>query len=136
MFNRLANAHNQFQDLIAFPRTLVVCSAGMLRSPSIAWVLSNEPYNRNVRAAGLAKEYALIPVDQVLLEWADEIVCADSSHRLTIREMLEEFEEITDKKKAVYALNIPDEFRYRDIKLIKLIKEKLEQVEFPKYKGT
>jgi len=122
MFNRLANAHNKFQDLIAFPRTLVVCSAGMLRSPSISWVVGNDPYNRNSRAAGCVDEYALIPVDQVLLEWADEIICAEDDHKDMVKVMMKEFE---IENKPIYSLNIPDSF-----------KEKLEEVEFPKYKGT
>jgi len=134
MFNRLANAHNKYQDLIAFPRTLTVCSAGMLRSPSIAWVLGNAPYNRNTRAAGVAQEYALVPVDEVLLEWADEIVCAEEEHKNEIKQMLKEFE--VEEDKPVYALNIPDSFKYRDVKLIRLIQEKLEAVEFPKYTGA
>jgi len=133
MFNRLANAHNKFQDLVAFPRTLVVCSAGMLRSPSISWVVGNDPYNRNSRAVGVSNEYALIPIDHVLLEWADEIICADCDHEEVVKGMLKEFEM---EDKIIYCLNIPDSFKYRDIRLIKLIKEKLEAVEFPKYRGT
>src|SRR3954469_23118718 len=96
MYNRLANVHNRFQDLVAFPRVLCLCSAGMLRSATLAWILSNPPYNRNTRNAGVASEYALICVDQVLLEWADEIVCVEEEHHKYICNMLKELE-INDK---------------------------------------
>jgi len=33
------------------------------------FVLSQEPYNYNTRAAGIVDDYALVPVDEVLLNW-------------------------------------------------------------------
>jgi predicted protein tyrosine phosphatase len=136
MFNRLGNCHNKYQDLVAFPRTLALCSAGMLRSPTIAWILSNPPYNRNTRAAGCSPEYALIPLDQVLLEWADEIVCAQDDHFSCVKEMHDKLErEIENKNKTFYCLNIPDEFKYRDERLVKMIQEELKRVGFPEYNG-
>ncbi len=130
--NRLGNCHNQYQDLIAFPRTLCVCSAGMLRSPTTAWIVSNPPYNRNSRAAGIVKEYALIPVDMCLLEWADEIICVEEEHYDNVRKMLDEYEM---KNKIIYCLNVPDEFKYRDARLIKMIEYQLKEVKFPEYQG-
>lgn len=73
--NRKWNSHNEYQG--KHKRVLCVCSAGLLRSPTAAWVLSNPPYNFNTRAAGIDVGHALIPVDDVLIEWADEIVCMD-----------------------------------------------------------
>lgn len=130
-YNRLANCHNRFQDTLAFPRTLCLCSAGMLRSPTIAFVLSNPPYNRNTRAAGVAAEYALVPVDSVLIEWADEIVCAEKCHNAALIDLLKEKED----KPAVYCLDIPDSHKFRDPRLIKAIQAALERVGFPKYQG-
>ena len=117
--NRLANTHNQYQG--NFRKVLCVCSAGLLRSPSTAFVLSQEPFNFNTRAAGINEEYALIQVDQVLLEWADQIVCMDTNQQLKIINMLAEFK----MKKAfpVVNLGIPDAFEYRDPELLKIIKE-------------
>lgn len=69
--NRMGNAHNRFQG--DAKRVLCVCSAGLLRSPTLANVL-HEKFGYNTRAVGIADEYALIPVDEVLVEWADEIV--------------------------------------------------------------
>lgn len=110
--NRLANCKNPYQGNAK--RVLVVCSAGLLRSPTAAWVLSNPPYNYNTRAAGIEESYALIPVDEVLLEWADEVVCMDRSQEQRLNE-------ITNK--PVKCLDIPDEYPRMHQELIKAIKE-------------
>lgn len=78
MLNRLANVNNPYQG--SARRVLCVCSAGLLRSPTTAVVLANEPFNYNTRAAGTSDEFALVPVDQALLTWANEIVCMQLEH--------------------------------------------------------
>lgn len=112
--NRLSNISNPYQG--KHKKVLCVCSAGLLRSPTAAWVLSNPPFNFNTRAAGLNEEYALIPVDEVLVAWADEIVCMTAEQYNIIKEAFPE--------KPVCNFNIPDEFEFRDPNLIKLINEK------------
>mgnify|MGYP007090120654 CR=1 FL=1 len=42
-------------------RVLCVCSAGVLRSPTLAHLL-NRKYQFNTRAAGLSTEYAVVQV--------------------------------------------------------------------------
>lgn len=111
--NRLYNCKNPNQGV--FKRVLCVCSAGLLRSPTAAFVLSQPPFNFNTRAAGMVPQFALVPVDKVLIEWADEIVCMESEHAHGLRTM-------TTKK--VICLEIQDSFAYRDDKLMWLIKEK------------
>lgn len=118
--NRLANCHNKYQG--DFKKVLCVCSAGLLRSPTTAFVLASE-FDCNTRAAGLTTEYALIPVDRVLLEWADEIVCMDEEQSEQICMMLGD----DILKKSVISLDIPDSFRYRDPKLIELIRDGYQQ---------
>ena len=105
---------NSFQG--DYKRVLTVCSANMLRSPTIAHVLSAEPFNYNTRSAG-THSFALIPVTQDLLMWADEIVCADTEHALMIRDKLIEY----DLDKPLINLGIPDNYEYRDPKLIEMI---------------
>jgi predicted protein tyrosine phosphatase len=61
-------------------RVLCVCSAGLLRSPTMARVLTSRYSYVNPRAVGISQEYALIPLDKVHLFWADLILCADSDH--------------------------------------------------------
>lgn len=119
--NRMFNAGNPHQG--DTKRVLCVCSAGLLRSPTAALVLSQEPYNFNTRAAGIEESYALIPVDEVLLLWADEIVCMTKQHGDMLEIILKGLK-ITGKQ--VKVLNIPDNFAYRDPKLMKLIGEAYE----------
>jgi predicted protein tyrosine phosphatase len=113
--NRLANCHNQYQG--TFKKVLCVCSAGLLRSPTAAFVLANE-FDCNTRAAGLTTEFALIPVDDVLLEWADEVVCMEKAQAVSLRRLLE-FQSL---QTPVVCLNIPDDFSYRNPELIALIR--------------
>jgi len=114
LMNRIANSTNQFQG--SYKRVLCVCSAGLLRSPTTALVLSQPPYNYNTRAAGLTKEFALVPVDPVLLHWADEIVCMNSEQAEELRSLL------GDDETSIVVLDIEDSYRYRDPVLIEQIK--------------
>jgi predicted protein tyrosine phosphatase len=126
MRNRLANCHNPYQG--KFPRVLVVCSAGLLRSPTAAWVLSNEPYNCNTRAAGADSNFALVPVDVVLLAWADHIVTVNKATLSRLRYDFTDFDDVAaEAKKKVWCLDIPDSFNYRDPELVKLIHEGIEK---------
>jgi predicted protein tyrosine phosphatase len=90
--------------------------------------LSQEPFNFNTRAAGIVNDFALIPVDQVLLEWADEIVCMDALQTDMIKKDLENH---GIDNKPVHNLKIPDNFEYRNPKLLKIIKEKCYELYFP-----
>ena len=114
--NRKWNAKNPYQG--KYKKVLVVCSAGLLRSPTVAWVLSNEPYNYNTRAAGL-DSLALIKVDNTLLEWADEIMCMDEYQQKVLKDR-------TDKK--VISLRIEDNYEYRDKGLIHIINLRLKEL--------
>lgn len=108
-------SHNKYQG--DYKRVLCVCSAGILRSATTALVLSQEPFNYNTRSAGV-EFYALIPVTEVLLEWAEEIVCMTKEHQ-------DKLKLITDK--PINCLNIPDSYEYRNEDLIKMIKENYER---------
>lgn len=115
--SRIGNCSNRHQG--AYKRVLAVCSAGMLRSPTIAWVLSGKPYNYNCRAAGIEDSYALVKVDDVLLNWAHEIVCADVEHEANIKCRLNAL----GIHRPIVTLKIPDRFAYRDPKLVKMIQK-------------
>ncbi len=120
LMNRLGNISNRFQNFKAHKRVVCVCSAGLLRSPTAALVLSQEPWNFNTRAVGLVPEFALIPLDQVLLEWADEFVCMTQDQADAVQEMIRQIHVTT----PVTCLNIPDNFGYREPELIRLITER------------
>ena len=113
--NRLGNCTNPYQG--EFKRVLCVCSAGLLRSPTAALVLSQEPFNHNTRAAGIDGEFALVEVDDVLLTWADEVVCMSEFQQERLVGKLKKL----DIQKTIINLDIPDSFSYRDLKLQKLI---------------
>jgi predicted protein tyrosine phosphatase len=110
--NRLANTKNKYQG--NYKKVLCVCSAGLLRSPTVAFVLSQEPFNFNTRSAGLNSDFALIQVDDVLLEWADEIICMEKEQE----EIL-----LQETMKPIICLDLEDDFEYRNPKLIELVKQ-------------
>jgi predicted protein tyrosine phosphatase len=85
-------------------------------------VLSAEPYNFNCRAVGIDEGHALIPVDDVLLHWADEIVCAEYRHKDYIVGCLQ----LLGIKTKVINLNLPDEYDYRDPQLMRIIAERYD----------
>jgi predicted protein tyrosine phosphatase len=119
--NRLWNAKNPFQG--SSKKVLCVCSAGLLRSPTLAWVLSNEPFNFNVRAAGSSRAFALIPVDDVLLEWADLVVFVNQENEDEVNEHFPE----DMKDKDFLTLDIPDNFQFRDPTLVKIIEAQVKE---------
>lgn len=116
LMNRKANSHNHFQG--DTKKVLCVCSAGLLRSPTAALVLSMEPFYFNTRAAGVVPEFALIVVDEVLLEWADEIICMDKKQEKILMGKTE---------KPIICLDIPDIYCYKDLELMELIRERYSQ---------
>jgi predicted protein tyrosine phosphatase len=121
--NRLNVAKNQYQG--STKTVLTVCSAGVLRSPTAAQILSAAPYSFNTRSAGLSEEYALIYADDILLEWANAIVCMEKNQA---KVLLSRLETLGLTHKPVYCLEVPDQFPYRDPKLVELLDAKLMQV--------
>ncbi len=84
----------------------------------MANVLHKE-YGYNTRAVGLDSGHALIPVDDVLVEWADEIVCAEDW-------MADEIKIRTDQ--PVYSLELPDEFGFMEDALVEAIKSRYQSI--------
>ena len=95
-----------------------VCSAGLLRSPTIAKVLVMNGYN--TRSCG-CRDYALIQIDNVLIEWADVVVFADQEHKAVVDQTQ------CLSGKDVYILDIPDNYGYGDPELVKIIETKLHE---------
>lgn len=103
-------------------RVLCLCSANMLRSPTMQVVLSSEPFNYNTRSAG-TYDFALIPVSAELLSWADEIVCADTEHVQKVLAVADNVSPLI-KTKPIVNLRIPDIYEYRHPELMLLIEER------------
>lgn len=116
-------ARNPYQG--DYKRVLCVCSAGILRSATAAVVLSQDPYNYNTRAAG-AEHYALVPLNDALFCWADEIVCMTKAHMDKIYAHLLDRSDVPQPR--IVCLNIPDDYAYRDKELIRLIKQRYDQL--------
>lgn len=117
--SRIGNCSNRHQGI--YKKVVAVCSAGMLRSPTIAHVLCKAPFNYNTRSYGLERAYALNVLDEVALRWCDEVVCADDEHAERVKELMREW---NVESKPIVNLRIPDRFEYRSPKLVKMIKER------------
>lgn len=118
MRNRMWNVTNPCQG--PEKKILCVCSAGLLRSPTAAHLLALRGHN--TRAAGLEADFALIPVDNVLIAWADLILCMDHNQKEKIS--LFNFAE----GKEVVSLNIPDNFNRMDAALVKLLNKQFDEM--------
>lgn len=105
-------------------KTLCVCAAGLLRSPTLAFVLQQEPYNRNTRACGVDPTIALIPLTGDLIEWADEIIFVE---RKVYKRAKDKFGMMPGKH---VILNIPDDYNCFDPILIHKIKDQLGEEGF------
>ena len=120
-FNRLHNTRNPNQGKAK--KVLCVCSAGLLRSPTLAWVLSNEPFNFNTRAVGTSSDYALIVLDEVQLQWADAVVFVDDGN---YQAACFDFKELIDNMEH-HVLKIPDVYKFRHPKLVEAATEQLKE---------
>lgn len=116
MQNRMYNARNPNQG--EHKRVLCCCSAGLLRSPTAAVVLSQEPFNYNTRACGVTQSFALVPLDDVLIHWADEIVVMDKEQMKAVEDVMNP----EDDHKPILNLEIPDIYPYRHPELVNLIR--------------
>ena len=99
-----------------------MCSAGLLRSATLQNFLIKE-YGYNVRNCGTVESYALIPISEALVEWADEIVFVNQENYEMVKDELREMD--LDYKCII--LNIPDCFGFNDPELIKICKEQYEE---------
>lgn len=111
MNNRMHNSTNPYQG--DAKKVLCACSAGLLRSPTAAVVLNRE-YGYNTRACGIEPSFALIPFDEVLAHWADEIVVMESYQIGAVP---------LSYRDKVQCLDITDSFGYMDERLQQMILE-------------
>jgi predicted protein tyrosine phosphatase len=114
--NQIHNITNKAQGTTK--KVLTVCSAGLLRSATLQNFLIKE-YSYNVRNCGTSQEYALIPISQALVLWADEIIFVNNDN---FKEVEHELTHLVDFSK-VFVLDIPDMYEFNDPKLIEIIKK-------------
>lgn len=124
-YQRMGVYSNMYQG--DYKKVLTVCSAGILRSATAAHILASEPYNFNTRNVGIAS-YALIPLSEDLLMWADEIVCMEKEHSSHVQRKMSEW---MIPEKRIITLNIEDIYEYRNTDLVRLITEKYDRSQEP-----
>jgi predicted protein tyrosine phosphatase len=123
--NQIYNVGNEFQGTTK--KVLTVCSAGLLRSATLQNLLIRE-YGYNVRNCGTEESYALIPISQALVAWADEIVFVNRQNYNTVKGEIAELGYTTKCK----VLNIPDMYSFNDPALIEICKVQYEDSIFEK----
>ncbi len=109
--NALHNCKNPYQG--KDKKVLTVCSAGLLRSPTLAWLLGN--FNYNVRACGI-HDYALVPIDSVLVAWADIIIFV---HKDIYEDCPLPYKSV--KGKQIIIFDVPDIYAYKDPELLEIL---------------
>lgn len=117
-YDAMINSQNINQRMDLFKRVLCICSGGLLRSPTTALILSVEPFNFNTRSAGVDSHHALICVDDVLMEWADEIVVMNEKQKRQLEHRW------PNHSVPVLVLDIPDMYQYRQQELVDQIRDK------------
>ena len=120
--NQLYNIHNESQGNTK--KVLCVCSAGLLRSATLQNTLIKE-YGYNCRNCGTEESYALIPISEALLLWADEIVFVNKSNYRSVALDLTEMRIPEDK---VFVLSIPDIYNFNDPKLVEICKQQYKEI--------
>lgn len=125
MMNRINNMANPYQG--SATRILCVCSAGLLRSPTLAEQCIKRGHN--ARAVGYSKEYALIQLDWAHIYWADLVLCVDSEVDYFVKSYIKQSEYLEESCcDKIKALSIPDIYPFRDEELVKTICSELDEI--------
>jgi predicted protein tyrosine phosphatase len=117
--NQLYNVGNEFQG--STKKVLTVCSAGLLRSATLQNFLIRK-YGYNVRNCGTFESYALIPISEALIAWADEIVFVNEENFNMVKHDLE----VMHALNKCYVLDIPDIYSFNDPDLITICEKQYE----------
>jgi predicted protein tyrosine phosphatase len=100
------------------PNLLFICSKNQWRSPTAEMLFKNHPIHQ-ARSAGTS-DNARIKVNQRLIDWADMIFLMEPKHK----ELLKQRFALT--KKQLIVLDIEDNYRFGDAKLIMILKTALD----------
>ena len=102
-------------------KVLFVCSAGILRSATAARMYAGK---YNTRCAGTGMEYALIKLDEQLMDWADEIVFVNPWNY----DQAGFYFDLVPYRDKMKVLNIPDEHEHMAPELVQAFEEQYEKV--------
>lgn len=100
-------------------KVLFVCSAGILRSATAARMYAHK---YNTRSAGTGKEYALIHLSELLMDWADEIVFVNPWNY----DQAKFYFDLIPYRDKIKVLDIPDEHEHMAPELVQSFKEQYE----------
>ena len=128
IFSTNAPYNNPYQGTA--PRWLFVCSAGLLRSPTGAALAAQRGIN--ARSCGSNFNYALVPCNANLINWADKIVVVNPENLDELKANFAEFPDLLkqlDTKSEV--LQIPDNYEYMDPQLQREFHEQLFDKYYP-----
>jgi predicted protein tyrosine phosphatase len=103
-------------------RALFVCSAGILRSPTAA-IHFAKTEGWNTRAVGVDHNFALIPVSEALMNWADVIFVMTPDQRLDLKFRFGDG--FSDK---IFCLNIEDDFGFMDAELVRFLEASMVEI--------
>ena len=98
---------------------LFVCSQNRLRSPTAEQAFASHP-GVDVASAGTNSD-AESPLTSELIQWADIILVMEKAHRNKVQKRFKA--DLKDVR--VICLDIPDEFKFMDEKLIRLLTAKV-----------
>jgi predicted protein tyrosine phosphatase len=102
-------------------RVLFVCHYNRRRSATAERVFRKRT-DLEVRSAGTSEE-ALARVNQHMLAWADVIFVMDREQQDALERMFPDDPALA----RMICLEIPDEFRFLDVELIRLLEERVER---------
>jgi len=119
--NQLHNIHNYSQG--DTKKILTVCSAGLLRSATLQNFLIKE-YGYNVRNCGTESSYALIPISEALVLWADQIIFVNEENYNTVEL---ELHKLGIPKDKITVLDIPDMYNFNNPELLEIIKVQYDE---------
>jgi len=119
--NQLHNVKNEWQGSVK--KVLTVCSAGLLRSATLQNMLIKE-YGYNVRNCGTVESYALIPISEALVTWADEILFVNEENYNHVKADLTNLNLLH----KVHVLDIPDIYEFNDPDLVDICRNQYNNI--------
>ena len=100
-------------------RILFVCHYNRRRSATAERVFAKRP-DLDVRSAGTSAD-ALARVNHHMLAWADVIFVMDEEQRAALERMFP----ADPALERIICLEIPDEYRFLDVELVRLLEERV-----------
>jgi predicted protein tyrosine phosphatase len=99
---------------------LCVCLAGLERSPTLASLLSQDPYFFNTRSCGVLADFALIPLTQKLIDWSDTVCFLNQDVWMNAQDLFD-----LDNKN-ILLFEVDDDYGFMNQELIDILDHQLK----------